>query len=537
MRALLRAEDDSDDDHEQGEASDTRPWVLLTEEEAEVNDQVARELANLDDIYQRGGQLVRVVQEARKDLVSAPRIEPVPLASLRELLTRVVRFAKPSRRGDDLPAHPADWCVRAIAARGTWPDVPLLRAVIEWPCLRPDGTILQEPGYDESTGLLYLPSADFEPIPEYPSAEAIAEARTSLLDLVADFPFQGDEHRAAWLAGLLTPFARYAFDGPSPLFMIDANVRGAGKSLLCHVVSLIATGRLAPITTQVQDEAEERKRITAIARAGDPMMLIDNISRPFGNGVLDAALTTTVWKERILQETNVPEYPLLTIWWGTGNNVQIRPHADTWRRILPIRLESPHQNPETRTDFKHHDLLAHVALLRVRYMRAALLLLRAHAAYGDAEDIKLSPWGSYPGWSRIVRGAVVCAGLPDPYKAHEALTPMADSTAGGLDGLVHGWRELCEWHKVEGCSIREALDWLSEDLEYKQRTQNASLRFERLIEALQDLCPTNGRQLPDARAVGYALRAYRGRVVDNMSLDTVTVRGTRRWKILERRPS
>lgn len=498
-----------------------RPSVLLTEEEADVNDQVARELANRDGIYQRAGQLVRVVEPSRQDTKTAPEIEPIPLASLREELTRVVRFTKINRHGDEVPAHPADWCVRAVAARKNWPGLPLLKAVIECPVLRPDGTILQEPGYDESTGLLYLPTLEFQSIPDFPSSSDVTQALGELLDLVCDYPFQGDEHKAAWLANVLTPLARHAFEGPVPMFLVDGNVRGVGKTLLCHVVSIIATGRDANVSTQLLDEAEERKRLTGLARAGEAFYLIDNISRPFGNGVLDAALTLTVLKERLLQENNVPAYPWLTITMGTGNNVQIRAHADTWRRILPIRLESSYQNPETRVDLKRPDLLGHVRMLRARYVRAALTLLRAYAVHADAEDIKVSPWHPYSGWSRIVRGTVIFAGLPDPYKAHEALTPMADSTATGLHGLVLGWRELCDVQGVKGCTARQAIEWIGEDLEYKSRTPSHRLRFEQLLTALQDLCDTRGRQLPDTKTLGYTLRAYRGRIVDGHRLDAV----------------
>ena len=46
--------------------------------------------------------------------------------------------------------------------------------------------------------------------------------------MVADFPFAQPEHKSTFLAFLLTALARYAFSGPAPLFLIDANVRGSG---------------------------------------------------------------------------------------------------------------------------------------------------------------------------------------------------------------------------------------------------------------------------------------------------------------------
>lgn len=528
--------DADDDDQPPGVEKGKLPPIFVDHDEARVNDQVAGHLFALDSLYQRGGQLVRVMQPAKRDIASSPRIEKLPLASLREALTRVVRFwKKDGRSGKWALNHPPDWCVRAIAERGSWPDMPVLRAVVEWPVLTPDGWVIQDPGFDEQTGLLYQPQEVFPEVSAQPTQAEVKTAQAELLDLVCDFPFAGPEHRAAWLAGLLTPFARYAFDGPAPLFLIDKNVRGAGGSLLCDVVSLIATGRMAPKTTQVTDEAEERKRITAIARAGDAFMLIDNISRPFGNGVLDAALTTTIWKERILQESNAPEYPLLTLWWGTGNNVQIRTHADTFRRILPIRLESPYQNPETRTDFKHEDLVGHVKANRPRYVWAALTLLRAFYASKAGPTMKIDSWGSYTDWSNVVRKTIVWLGLDDPYKAHHALTMMSDRTAAGLDMLVMGWKDMLDEQRVKSCTASEAWDWLAEDLELKQRKVISTLRFELLHEALRELSTIEGgRQLPTPLAIGNTLRKYIERPSNGHRIereDSKTRTGMVKWTV------
>ena len=52
-----------------------------------------------------------------------------------------------------------------IAARGRW-SFPHIETVSETPTLRPDGTIIQEPGYDAATATLYLPNAEFPPVPD-----------------------------------------------------------------------------------------------------------------------------------------------------------------------------------------------------------------------------------------------------------------------------------------------------------------------------------------------------------------------------------
>jgi hypothetical protein len=245
-------------------------------------------------------------------------------------------------------------------------------------------------------------------------------------------------------------------------------------------------------------------------------------------------LTTTVWKERILQESNTPEYPLLALWWGTGNNVQIRTHADTFRRILPIRLESPYQNPETRTGFKHEDLIGHVKAHRPRYVWAALTLLRAFFVSGAGPTLKIDSWGSYTDWSSVVRKTIVWLGLDDPYKAHHALTQRSDRTSAGLDMLVMGWKEMLEEQRVESCTTREAWTWLAEDLEMKSRKVISSLRFEMLHEALHEMCKTGGKQLPDTDSIGYAMRQYVERPSNGYRIErdqAKTRSGVIRWTV------
>jgi hypothetical protein len=152
-----------------------------------------------------------------------------------------------------------------------------------------------------------------------------------------------DEHRSAWLAALLTPLGRFAFAGPAPLFLVDSNVRGAGKGLLLHCISWIVTGEQFTIATYTSDEDELRKRITSLALAGDDLVLFDNLDGDFGNAVLDAALTASIWKDRILGTNRIAFAPLYVTWYATGNNVAVA--ADTARRICHIRLDSPEEHP------------------------------------------------------------------------------------------------------------------------------------------------------------------------------------------------
>jgi hypothetical protein len=121
-----------------------------------------------------------------------------------------------------------------------------------------------------ATGLLLDVNDDGIAVPNDPTLADARAARDALLEVVVDFPFERPAHRVAWLAALLTPLGRFAFLGPAPLFLVDANVRAAGKGLLLDTLGRLLTGERFTITTYTQDEDELRKRITSLALAGKP---------------------------------------------------------------------------------------------------------------------------------------------------------------------------------------------------------------------------------------------------------------------------
>jgi hypothetical protein len=430
-----------------------------------------------------------------------------------------------------VPAHPPDWAVAAVNARGEWAEIRHLEALVESPTLRHDGTVLDFPGYDERTGLLYEPNAEFPAIAKRPSREDARRAAKALLALVDDFPFVriedpaagtddgGMAHRAVWLAALLTPLARFSIAGPCPLFMFDANTPGTGKSLLTDVIAILCTGRIMPRTTYPDSDEEMRKRITAIALAGDLLMLIDNIAAPFGGSSLDSALTAMTWRDRVLgRSESTPELPLSTVWYGTGNNVVYR--GDALRRVIPCRLETAEERPEERSGFAIRDLKAHVKAERPRLVAAALTVLRAHAAAGSPRpEPALTPM-DYPAWCDVVRNAVYWAIGVDPCQTRKALYE-GDPEALARKGLVEGWAELpgCE----RGLTVAQALRVLNDPENAKD--------YLRLRDVLMELSRTDG--LPSAKAIGQRLKAIKGRFIGGKAIQAVPYQGTQRWRVVE----
>jgi hypothetical protein len=425
-------------DDQVGPADDGKVFrkpIWLDDDEHALNDEVISVLASkAAKLYQRGGHLVEVADRKVKGEPPRKAIREISLPTLRETISKFATFYSLNADGDQLPKRLPKFCYEAIAHRGDWKGIRHLSAVVNSPVLRHDGSIAQKPGYDAETGLFLDLKIRFPDVPLSPTPKQLRAAVDTLTDVVSEFPFAGPEHRAAWLAGLLTPLAREAYSGPTgPLFATDANLRGTGKTLLADAVQIIVTGSEAPRTTAPSNDEEMRKRITAHVKSAPQMILIDNIVGRFGPfPSLDAAITGTEWSDRDLGFSRDINGPLRFTWFASGNNCLFM--GDTARRTCHIKLESQDEKPEKRK-FKIPDIREHCRHHRGNLLGAALTILRAYFAAGRP-DVKVKTWGSFEGWSSVVQSAVVFAGLPDPADTREEFEKDADNDVTQLRNLI-----------------------------------------------------------------------------------------------------
>jgi hypothetical protein len=497
--------------------------VELLLDEKTVNDAVVSLLAARGDLFDHNGSLAVILDEHVDGEELRKTIHHLSLATLREIISETCRFFtwEQTKEGEDFPAWQRipKWCYEAVLARGSWEGIRPIRGIVTSPVLRADGSILQTQGYDSDSGLYVDLTEAFPNITSDPTSEAIRQAVATLFDLVIDFPFKDSASRSAWLASLLTPLAREAYRGcTGPLFLFDANVRGSGKSLLADINSLIVTGREATRLTAPQNDEEARKRITALVNDSDRIVLIDNITGRFGCASLDAALTGTVWKDRRLGHTELIEAPLRMTWYASGNNVILA--ADTARRVCHIRLESPLENPEDRSGFKYADIRKHVRKNRPALLAAALSILRGYIAAKHPEQ-NLKPWGSFEGWSDLVRNSVVWCGLVDPGETRTELRATSDSEAGALRQMLVAVAHVDQdQHGLRTSDMLKIAN--ARDQSY------AADDVEMMREAIEMFC---GRSIVKASAqhLGNQLSHFRNRVVDQMAFDCTVKRGSNYW--------
>lgn len=400
---------------------------------------------------------------------------------------------------------------RAILDRGEYPSIKPLNGITIHPTMDID-----TPGYDESSGLLYIPNTIYPPVPRCPSREDAQQGAREILDLVSDFPFLTG-HEFSWLSALLTPLARFSIAGPCPLFLIEATTPSSGKSFLTDLISLTVSGGCMSRMGWPTNEEERRKLFTSMALAGQVTASFDNVEGRLGGATLNAALTATVWNDRVLGKSEMSgDIPFITVLFATSNNPDIE--GDTVRRLVPIRLEPREEKPEERINFKYPDLFGHVQENRGRLVVAGLTILRAYQVAGSPPS-GLKPLGSYEAWCRVVRDSIHYATGQDAIASRECLK---ESDSGALEraALVEGWAGL-PGAQDEGLTASEAIRVM-------QRTPG---EYGPLREVLTS--KTRDGSFPSAQKVGALLRGLRGRVVGGMKLESVPLRSNQQaWRVV-----
>jgi hypothetical protein len=149
-----------------------------------------------------------------------------------------------------------------LAREGQW-RLPVLTGIINAPTLRPDGSVLELPGYDAETGLLLDPrDSRFPSVPRDPDRGTALRALAYLKELISTFPFVTAADRAVALSGILTSLIRRSLP-TARLHAFNAPTAGSGKSLLVDIASSISTARPAPVIAQGKSEEEMEKRLHA----------------------------------------------------------------------------------------------------------------------------------------------------------------------------------------------------------------------------------------------------------------------------------
>lgn len=125
---------------------------------------------------------------------------------------------------------------------------------------------------------------------------------------------------------------------------------------MVKAATMPALGFELGVTTAAKDPDEWRKKITSILLGGSPVVLWGNVAHRLESEHLAAVLTDVAWRDRQLGQSRELALPNRALWVATGNNLTFS--KELARRVVWIRLDANVEHPETRTGFRHADLLA-----------------------------------------------------------------------------------------------------------------------------------------------------------------------------------
>ncbi|MBK9080738.1 MAG: hypothetical protein IPL88_01020 [Rhizobiales bacterium] len=402
--------------------SSNRPLIMLNDTELHrVLDEVEDALLSMEaPVYQMNQRLVHIEPREASFAGSSGglMIRDVSDYRLREYMVEHIAFRRMTAKDEPDTAAPTLIHAKHLLARSDKWRLRPLRAIVEAPNMRADGTVLQREGYDDASGIVAsFGGQAFPHIPDAPTRDDAISSLALLKAPIALFPFVEDDggppgastSRSVLLSAILTALCRRSLRS-APLHAFTAPTMGTGKSLLADVVSIIATGRSATVISQGKNEEEDEKRLLAILMQSDPIIVLDNIERPLSGDALASILTQETWASRLLGQSRQVSVSTNALFIATGNNISIK--GDMSTRILICRLDAGVESPETRAF--HGDLRGEVRATRPALVAAGLTILRAFHVAGRPELHRLQPFGRFETWSDMVRGALVWLGEADP---------------------------------------------------------------------------------------------------------------------------
>lgn len=468
--------------------------------------------------YERGAMLVRPILEKGRTWngghTYTPVLVEVTAPYMRDMLSRHIHFTKTLKRKDDFVDvtidPPKDIIEIMMARRGERQFKPI-SGVLAAPTLRPDGSVIDKPGYDEATGLYLMISTKPLEMPEHPTWDDARGAADLLDSLLAEFPYVDEPSRAVGMSETITPTVRGCMN-VAPGHANTANAPGTGKSYKVDIAHMIATGMTCPVMNLGKTEEETEKRIGAAGIAGQAMLAFDNIESDVCGEALCTMLSQDVMDLRVLGKSEkIKAYNNFCAFF-TGNNIVLK--GDVVRRIVTCSMDAKMERPEQR-HFKHNPLAA-IASERERYIAACLTIVRAFILAGRPGLEQLTPFAGFDGWSASVRGALVWLGYADPVLTVER-SRDEDPELGKLRALIAAIADEFGTGWENAVSPRQMFD--TADIKGAQSA---------LGEAL---APWVRGKTTNNAAFGKWLKNFKGRRIGGVCIDSRMKDGLIRWFI------
>jgi putative DNA primase/helicase len=468
-------------------------------------------------VFRRWKDLVRPVVEevdaAHGRRTNVARLVPLDIPYLRDLLGKAAEWERfDQRRKEWVKANVPKEVPQTILCRfGDW-TFRQVEGVLTTPTLRPDGSLLATPGYDDQTRLLLVAPPIMPPVSDAPTQADAADALALLDGVLEEFSFVDDASRSVALSALITPVVRGAFS-VAPMHTTSAPVPGSGKSFLFDVAAAIALGQPCPVLAAGRSEEETEKRLGAALLTGQPLISIDNVNGELGGDALCQIVERPIVEIRVLGKSELARIETRgTTLFATGNNLVLV--GDLTRRALLARLDPQLERPEMR-EFRRNPV-ADILADRGKYIAAALTVVLGYRAAGSPSPAPRL--ASFEGWSDTVRSALIWLGRRDPVLTMERARDE-DPRLMALSDMLSAWKEALQTGQGTRRTAAEILQ-LVEERHPTHSSIEPEWRYPDLRAAVFNVASSRGHL--EARTLGRWLTRHRGRIVRGCSFAGVS---------------
>lgn len=392
------------------------------------------------NVFDYGGALIRL--EITDDLMSrSKRViqRPISVDMMYEMMLRYIMWTGfDEDRGASIAKKPDKEIARIMTSRSdAWP-YRRLTGVTRVPYFDiHTGEVRNIWGHDEKTGLYIASDVKYQP-----TAGGARSALKWLTGLLQETAYDGEESKAATLAGIMTAVLRPSFQ-LTPGWVVSAHEAGSGKSALQTVAGILCTGDVISVLSYGNAD-EFEKRLTGAILGGDSLVMVDN-----WNGVVKSELLAQIVSQKVLglrrlggsEMSRVANTAFTML---NGNNIEIE--GEQRRRWMVTYLDPGMERPEGR-QFKF-DLFAETKKYRNELVSAILTMVSDYVKSGAC-------WGVTGGWSRadalvgftewdrVVRGCLRWLGVGDCLATGERVRSEDTTHNTGLEML----EELELWSK------------------------------------------------------------------------------------------
>lgn len=390
--------------------------------------------------------------------VTSSTLTPPLLARLLAEHTYTHKRMTPRDGGNPYPAEatPATTALSAVLSGKSWPGLPPLHAIVGAPVLRPDGTLLQRPGYDAATGLYLAGRVQLERVPEQPTAAQVAESRAFLLEVfLRDFPWTCEADKANHLALMVTPVLRPYTRALTPFGVVSATMPGSGKTILTASIGMIYGQRVLSWT---HSDEELRKAITSVLADQAGVVVFDNLHEGavIDSPILARLITERVWADRTLGKNSTVAYPNDRLWLATGNNLNVG--GDMASRTVLVQLDPNMPNPEQRTGFAIGQLdhwILNPANQRTVLWHLLVLIADWIAAGGPrAHGLAMRQFTT---WAEAVGGLLAHHGVPG-FLANAGTVQQVDEGAAEWGAFLARWYEIHGSAQLTASQVRASAE-------------------------------------------------------------------------------